>query len=58
MNQTIEVTQVKCACPNCLCVVSTDQAVKGNDGRFYCSESCSQGHKTDKGCHHHGCKCG
>lgn len=52
----LEITQVKCACADCVCVVPTDKAiVKG--GRYYCSDACADGHKTAQGCEHVGCSC-
>jgi len=45
--------KLACAGDSCLCYVNGRTAVKAN-GRFYCSESCSQG----RGCGHMGCSCG
>lgn len=51
------VTSMKCACSNCLCVVSlTDSVIK--DDKHYCSEACAEGHVNQKGCNHKGCTCG
>lgn len=50
------VTQMKCACEPCLCIVSLENAVKKDD-KNYCSEACAEGHKTMKGCGHGGCGC-
>lgn len=50
------VTQMKCACPNCLCIVSIEDAIN-KDGKYYCSEGCAEGHQTIKGCKHNGCGC-
>jgi|694.fasta_scaffold11387_12 hypothetical protein len=58
MNQTLEVTTMKCACEKCLCVISVEKSIKAQDGKYYCSESCSQGHPNKKGCDHNGCNCG
>ena len=46
------VTEMKCACPSCLCIVTLEDAIS-KEGKYYCSE----GHKTLKGCGHHGCEC-
>ncbi|MDE5075475.1 MAG: metallothionein [Trichodesmium sp. St5_bin2_1] len=52
-----EVTLVKCACADCLCVVSISTAVK-KDGSYYCSEECSNGHSSGvNSCSHNGCNC-
>ena len=50
------VTQMKCACANCLCVVSLKDAI-AKDGQYYCSEVCANGHPDGSGCGHTGCKC-
>ncbi len=51
------ITQMKCACNKCLCVVSVDSAIVA-DGKHYCSNACATGH-TDggKGCGQSGCNC-
>jgi hypothetical protein len=50
------VTQMKCACPDCLCIVNlTDALMK--DGQAYCSEACANGHSKGAGCGHPGCAC-
>ena len=51
------VTQQKCACVDCVCIVNIDDAVKKDD-RNYCSDGCADGH-TDggSGCGHKGCAC-
>ncbi|MBE9041008.1 metallothionein [Oscillatoriales cyanobacterium LEGE 11467] len=51
------VTQMKCACEPCLCVVSTDSALS-KDGKYYCSEACATGHQKGESCSHSGCSCG
>ncbi|ERT05566.1 prokaryotic metallothionein family protein [Lyngbya aestuarii BL J] len=51
------VTQMKCACESCLCVVSLENAIK-KDGKPYCSEACANGHPSGSGCGHTGCTCG
>ncbi len=50
------VTLMKCACDTCLCVVSTEEAIE-NEGKYFCSKGCAEGHKTVKGCAHNGCGC-
>ena len=51
------VTQMKCACENCLCVVSLADAIQ-KDGKPYCSEACADGHpQGSSGCGHTGCGC-
>jgi len=37
------VTQMKCACPSCLCIVSVEDAVMV-DNKPYCSDACANGH--------------
>ena len=50
------VTSMKCACENCLCVVSLEDAVKKDD-KYYCCEACANGHANNKGCEQSGCGC-
>ncbi len=50
------VTQMKCACEPCLCVVAVEDAIKKN-GKSYCSEECAKGHPQGVGCGHSGCGC-
>lgn len=50
------VTQMKCACEACLCVVAVEDAIKKN-GKSYCSEECAEGHPQGEGCGHSGCEC-
>ena len=50
------VTQMKCACDSCLCIVDTSEAVE-KDGHYYCSEACANGHVEGSGCGHQGCTC-
>lgn len=52
------VTQMKCACDSCLCVVSIEGAIHQKDGKLYCSQPCADGHPEGKGCGHTGCECG
>ncbi len=51
-----DVTMVKCACADCVCVVKTDGAVE-KEGRLFCSAECADHHKDGSGCHHAGCTC-
>jgi len=50
------ITQMKCACPSCLCIVSLENAIK-KDGKNYCSEACANAHPDGAGCGHEGCQC-
>lgn len=51
------VTQMKCACESCLCIVSTDSAIEKEE-KFYCSDACANGHPDGHGdCGHKGCNC-
>ena len=50
------VTQMKCACESCLCVVSLADAVM-QDGKPYCCEACANHHPAGQGCGHTGCAC-
>jgi len=50
------VTQMKCACPNCLCVVALADAVMV-DNKPYCSQACADGHPNKECCGHAGCDC-
>ncbi|MBW4492306.1 metallothionein [Kamptonema formosum] len=50
------VTQMKCACESCLCVVSLEDAVQ-KEGKYYCGEACANGHPQGESCGHHGCEC-
>ena len=52
----VEVTMVKCACSDCICVLDAAKAVK-NENRLYCSSECASHHKSGSGCHHAGCAC-
>jgi hypothetical protein len=52
----VDVTMVKCACSDCICVVNTKAAVIKNE-RLYCSKECANHHKDGAGCHHAGCTC-
>lgn len=52
----VEVTSQKCACPDCVCIVSIEGAVK-RDGKNYCSDICATGHEGNAGCGHAGCGC-
>ncbi|MGB0563086.1 MAG: metallothionein [Spirulinaceae cyanobacterium] len=51
------VTQMKCACESCLCIVDTSKAVQKHD-QYYCSQTCADGHADGgAGCGHTGCTC-
>ena len=51
------VTQMKCACESCLCVVDIGSAID-KDGKHYCSDACANGHSDGStGCAHSGCNC-
>jgi len=51
-----EVDFVKCACPNCVCVIAPAKAVE-HDGSLYCCDGCARGHAAGAGCAHAGCGC-
>ncbi|HIK36427.1 MAG: metallothionein [Geminocystis sp.] len=53
---TTTVTQMKCACPSCLCIVDISSAIE-KGGQYYCSTACAEGHKDGDSCGHHGCNC-
>jgi metallothionein len=50
------VTQMKCACKSCLCVVSLADAIMKDD-KAYCSDACSKGHPAGEGCAQTSCGC-
>lgn len=50
------VTQMKCACDSCLCIVDLASAVQ-KDGKPFCSQACADGHPNGSGCGHTGCNC-
>jgi metallothionein len=50
------VTQMKCACAPCRCVVSLTEAVM-KDGKAYCGEACANGHPAGQGCGQTSCGC-
>ena len=50
------VTQMKCACASCVCIVNISDAIQ-KDGKYYCSDACANGHPHGAGCSHHGCEC-
>ena len=52
MNETRE---QKCACGDCVCIVTLENAIEANNS-LYCSESCSNGHIDGQGCGHN-CGC-
>lgn len=50
-------TQLKCACNSCVCMVDPDHAIQRN-GQYYCGEACASGHTGGSlGCGHPGCNC-
>lgn len=51
------VTQMKCACETCLCIVNPSADAIEKEGKYYCSDSCANGHADGKGCGHSGCGC-
>lgn len=51
------VTQMKCACETCLCIVNPDAGAVEKNGQYFCSEACASGHVDGKGCGHSGCGC-
>lgn len=50
------VTQMKCACPSCVCIVNLSEAI-AKDDKYYCSDACANGHQNGAGCSHQGCEC-
>jgi metallothionein len=48
--------KTKCACPDCVCMVSAATAVT-RDGKAFCCDECADGHKDHAGCDHAGCHC-
>lgn len=53
---SINVEMVKCACADCVCVVSTASALQA-EGRMFCGDACATHHKGSAGCEHAGCTC-
>ena len=53
---TVTVDMVKCACTDCVCVVSTQSAVQA-EGRLFCGDDCATHHASSAGCDHAGCTC-
>ncbi|PAX08843.1 metallothionein [Sphingomonas lenta] len=51
-----DVQIVKCACADCVFVVSTADAVEA-DGRKFCGDACADHHQSGAGCDHAGCTC-
>ncbi len=51
-----DVSMVKCACSDCVCIVQIREAVM-RESRLYCSDACADHHKDVAGCHHAGCAC-
>lgn len=52
----VTVTQQKCACSDCVCIVNIDDAITKDD-QNYCSDACANGHGAGSGCEHAGCDC-
>lgn len=52
----VTVTQQKCACSDCVCIVSISDALNKDDQNF-CSEACANSHASGSGCDHQGCTC-
>jgi metallothionein len=50
------VTQMKCACNACLCIVNLSDALT-KDGKAYCSEACATGHVNGDSCGQSACGC-
>lgn len=51
-----KVTQQKCACTDCVCVIAvTDAVTKG--GKIYCSQACADGHPGHSACASESCGC-
>lgn len=53
---TATITQMKCACPSCLCIVDISNALQKN-GQYFCSNACAEGHKNGESCCNNGCEC-
>jgi hypothetical protein len=57
METKVEITHVKCACADCVCIVPVDKGIP-HDGKLYCSVECARHHHGKKtGCGHPGCNC-
>ncbi len=52
----VTVTQQKCACSDCVCIVEIKEAIQKDD-KNYCSDACAEGHSSGTGCGHTGCDC-
>ncbi|MEO0945173.1 MAG: metallothionein [Pseudomonadota bacterium] len=51
------VTQQKCACDSCVCIVDIKDAIR-KDEKNYCSPACAEGHPDGAtGCGLSGCDC-
>ncbi|BAN48405.1 metallothionein [Metapseudomonas resinovorans] len=48
-------TEQRCACASCSCVVDARALVR--DGKAYCCAACADGHKDGEPCHETGCHC-
>jgi hypothetical protein len=52
----VNVSQMRCACPSCLCIVNPGDAVE-QAGLYYCSDACAGGKGAHHSCGHKGCPC-
>jgi len=52
----VTVDLVKCACPDCVCVVDAKHGLERH-GRIYCGAACADHHENGAGCKHAGCVC-
>ncbi|MEM9213787.1 MAG: metallothionein [Cyanobacteria bacterium P01_F01_bin.150] len=51
------ITQLKCACKSCLCIVDISSAVQ-KASQYYCSDACADGHIGGTAtCAHTSCGC-
>ncbi|MBE9028928.1 metallothionein [filamentous cyanobacterium LEGE 11480] len=50
------ITQMKCACPDCLCIVNLNDAVM-KEQKPYCSQACANGHTDGGNCAQSSCGC-
>ncbi|WP_375462922.1 metallothionein [uncultured Methylobacterium sp.] len=53
---SVGVEMVKCACTDCVCVVSLTKAVRRGEKAYWC-DACADGHTDHAGCDHAGCAC-
>ena len=51
------ITQLKCACESCLCIVDISSAIQ-KENHYYCSDACATGHAEGTAtCAHSSCGC-